>query len=71
MQSHLRMAKAYQVRLQKPRAIILGTSRAEFCLDPDHPGFSHRPTYNLNLSRGNFYEILRYFQHVDAVTELE
>jgi len=71
MQSHLRMAKAYQVRLQKPRAIILGTSRAEFGLDPDHPGFSHRPTYNLNLSGGNIYEILRYFQHVDAVTELE
>jgi hypothetical protein len=71
IQSHLRMAKAYQIKHQKPRAIILGTSRAEFGLDPDHPGFSHRPTYNLNLSGGNIYEMLRYFQHTDNVSSID
>jgi len=70
MQSHLRMSKAYQVRNQQPQAIVLGTSRAEFGLDPDHPGFSHRPTYNLNLSGGNIYEILRYFQHAYTVSQI-
>ena len=71
IQSHLRMTKAYQVKRQQPRAIILGTSRAEFGLDPDHPGFIHRPTYNLNLSGGNMYEMLRYFQHADSVSQID
>ncbi len=69
--SHLRMSKAYQVRHLKPAAIILGTSRAEFGLDPDHTGWSHQPTYNLNLSGGNIYEMLRYFQHAQAINHLE
>ena len=69
--SHLRMSKAYQVLHQKPLAIILGTSRAEFGLDPDHPGWSFQPTYNLNLSSGNIYEMLRYFQHANQINPLK
>jgi hypothetical protein len=71
IKSHLRMSKAYSVRYIKPKSIILGTSRAEFGLDPDHIGFVFLPTYNLNLSGGNSYEMLRYFQHVNAVNEIK
>mgnify|MGYP001162563766 CR=1 FL=1 len=71
MKSHLRMSKAYAVRNQKPKSIILGTSRAEFGLDPDHEGFIYFPTYNLNLSGGNTYEMLRYFQHANAVSDIK
>tara|TARA_Y100000746_G_scaffold26393_1_gene20190 strand:- start:8233 stop:9474 length:1242 start_codon:yes stop_codon:yes gene_type:complete len=71
IKSHLRMSKAYKIKHLKPQAIILGTSRAEFGLDPDHRGFDFDTTYNLNLSGGNTYEILRYFQHAIMVSNID
>ena len=71
IQTHLRMAKAYSVRQLKPQSIILGTSRAEFGLDPSHPELKFQPSYNLNLSGGNAYEMYRYFQHTNEVSNLK
>ncbi len=69
--SHLRMAKAYAVRQSKPSAIILGTSRAEFGINPNHSRWSFNQVYNSALSSANIYEITRYFQHANAVRPLK
>ena len=65
---HTRMIKAHAVRLQNPRGIILGTSRAEYGLDPRHPAWSPeaRPVYNLALPSGRMQEALLYLQHAQA-----
>lgn len=63
--SHARMIKAHKVRFIKPDAIILGSSRSETGLDPDHPGWGEQTKthYNLALHSANIYEVYRYLQH--------
>lgn len=70
---HVRMIKAHTVRLLKPSGIILGSSRAEYGIDPEHPGWSiaSRPVYNLALPSGSMYEALRYLQHAQAIKNIE
>jgi len=65
--THLRMAKAWAVYKQKPDGIILGTSRSEYGLNPNHPGWNSELVYNLALFGCNLYEALRYFQHAHAI----
>ncbi len=69
----VRMAKAHVIQKLKPKAIILGTSRAEVGLSPDHPGWDPQavPRYNLGLSGANIYEARRYFQHAHAIQPLK
>lgn len=62
-QNHLRMEKAYVVRELRPRALILGSSRAENALRPDHPIFAAQPCYNLALSGASLREIHAYLRH--------
>lgn len=71
-QPHARMIKAHQIRLQQPKIIILGSSRAELGLDPNHLGFSTSKDsiYNLGLSSASIYEILRYLQHAQSTQPL-
>ncbi len=68
--THLRMVKAAQTRHLKPRALILGSSRAETGLDPSHPGWMAHPVYNLGLSNASIYEIRRYFEHACALADV-
>ncbi|HVY34120.1 MAG TPA: hypothetical protein VG960_06840 [Caulobacteraceae bacterium] len=58
-----RMAKAETVRRLKPQAIILGSSRAMFSLDPQRPGWrdGRTPLYNLALPRSRMAELRAYF----------
>ena len=64
----LRLAKAWTIYKRKPDAIILGSSRSECGLDPNHPGWKDaQDVYNLAISGGNMYEALRYFQHAHAL----
>ncbi len=69
--THLRMVKAYQVRHQRPRAVSLGSSRVEMGLPASSPHWVVKPVYNLGLSGGTIYEILRYFQHACAVSDIQ
>ncbi len=64
---HVRMAKAGTMRAFKPRAVILGNSRAEYGINPEHPGWRAAPVYNLAISGANIYEIVRYFQHAHGI----
>jgi hypothetical protein len=65
---HVRMFKAHAVRSYKPASLILGSSRAEYGLDPDHAGWNPaaNPTYNLGLPSGSIYEAWRYLLHTHA-----
>jgi len=64
--NHLRLAKAHAVLREKPRTVILGSSRAESSFDPQHPDFRNRPVYNLALSGAGLYELYRYLQHAQG-----
>lgn len=68
--THLRLVKAAQTRHLRPRALILGSSRAETGLDPAHPGWTSRPVYNLGLSNASIYEVRRYFEHTCALADV-
>jgi hypothetical protein len=68
--THLRMVKAAQTRHLRPRALILGSSRAETGLDPAHPGWAASPVYNLGLSNASIYEVRRYFEHACALADV-
>ena len=72
-QSHMRMTKAHQIRLQKPEIIILGSSRADTGLNPNHPGFSvpQSKRYNTALHSANIYEVFRYLQHAQSIHPLK
>lgn len=64
---HMRLARAHIVNKQRPAGLILGTSRAEFGIDPDHPGWSTSKVYNAAISGPTLYELMRYFEHALAV----
>jgi hypothetical protein len=70
--NHLRMIKAHAVRLKRPQSVLLGTSRAEFGLDPDHPALTAdgSQSYNLGIVGANMYETMRYLQHAHAAGPL-
>ena len=64
MSKQLRLAKAYRVRNLRPEGIVMGSSRSQLGIDPDHPGWDNvHPRYNLALPGANLYETYRYFQH--------
>ena len=60
---HLRMVKAEKISQIKPLSLVLGTSRAEYGIDPSHPGWKDLPVYNAAMSSANIYEMFRYLQH--------
>ena len=66
--THVRMAKAYQVRFFHPGGVILGTSRADVGLSPGHEGWAPEssPVYNLALSSGRIDEMYGYLRHAQA-----
>ncbi|MBL1264992.1 hypothetical protein [Candidatus Methylomicrobium oryzae] len=70
---HVRMIKAHQVRIRQPEVLVIGSSRVDLGLDPDHPALMQTDVgaYNLALSSANIYEILRYIQHAHAVKPLK
>lgn len=69
--THLRLSKAFAVYKFKPTAIILGSSRSEIGIDPQHPGWGNQHVYNLGLANVNIYEVLRYLQHAQAIHPLK
>lgn len=68
---HVRLIKTYAVKRIKPKAIVLGTSRALRGIDPEHKGWSYEPVYNLAILGANIYEIARYFQHAHGICPLK
>ena len=58
---YMRLVKAINVEEIKPYSIVLGTSRAEMAIDPDHEYFI-KPSYNLANAGSTMYETKYYLK---------
>jgi hypothetical protein len=70
LNSEARILKARAVHQLKPTSIVLGTSRGEFGIDPEHPGLK-KPAYNLAITGSNIYVTFRYLQHAEEIQPLQ
>jgi hypothetical protein len=70
-ENHVPAVKPYQVRRIKPDAIILGSSRAEVALDPQHPGWDGKNVFNFGLPSATSYEVMLAFLHAQSVAPLK
>ena len=69
---YLRLTKAHAIMRKQPDALILGSSRTEHGLDPEHPALINKyNSFNLALTGASIYENLRYLQHANAVNPLK
>lgn len=68
----VRMAKVHQVMTVRPKAIVIGNSRPEIGLDPDHPCWpaANGPVYNAAVPGISVYGQIRYGQHAMASGEV-
>ncbi len=73
VESHVRLAKALQVRRLKPKTVVVGSSRALLGLDPESAAWpaGSAPVYNLSLYGGYLYEAMRFYQHALAQGSVE
>ena len=69
--AHEQMSAAIEIMQQKPKVLIMGTSRAQVGLAPTHPGFGARGAFGTTLKGGNMYAMFRYFQHAHALGSLD
>lgn len=58
---YMRLVKAINVEEIKPHSIVLGTSRAEMAINPEHKYFS-KPAYNLSNAGSTVYETKYYLK---------
>ncbi|WP_153307616.1 hypothetical protein [Desulfospira joergensenii] len=67
-----RMVKAHQIKRIKPHGLILGSSRAETGIDPEHPGWfkDSYPVYNVALPSARIFEIFSYLRYAEAQNHL-
>ncbi|MGR9073945.1 MAG: hypothetical protein ACU833_12855 [Gammaproteobacteria bacterium] len=69
---HLRLTKAHIIERVKPDALVIGSSRTEHGLNPEHPAMmKNLNSFNLALNGATIYENLRYFQHANAINSLK
>jgi hypothetical protein len=66
------LGKPFVIRQRQPRALILGTSRENHALDPNHPAWpAGARTYNLAMDAANMADLERLFEHARHVSALE
>ena len=70
-ENHVPAVKPYQVRQIKPDAVILGSSRAEVALDPQHPGWAGKNVFNFGLPSATSYEVMLAFLHAQSSGSLK
>jgi len=70
--TQIRMAKAYGIKLIKPKAVALGNSRVDIGLDPLYSAWPEdgQPVYNLGIPGSTIYASLRYLQHALSVHKI-
>jgi len=73
MLPNARMIKAHQITAIKPAGLILGSSRAETGINPEHPGWSEaaKPVYNSSLPSGRIFELYQYLRHAHSQNPLK
>lgn len=70
-ESHVLMAKPYQVWRKQPAAVALGSSRVEVGIDPRHHGWASRNVFNFALPSSNSYAVMLAFLHAQSVAPLK
>ena len=59
--------KAVEITRLRPTTIILGSSKEQWGIDPNHPELAKdENTYDLGLQAANMYTVRRYFEHALA-----
>lgn len=73
LETHARIAKAFEILRRRPRELILGTSRAEFGLTTEGPGWRAPAAKRMNaaIAGATFYESTRFFEQALTTGELE
>ncbi|TNF35631.1 MAG: hypothetical protein EP312_03220 [Gammaproteobacteria bacterium] len=67
----VRMTKTWRVTRSHYDGVILGTSRAEVGLSPQHAGWQGLSSYNFAMQGASLYEIYRNLQHAQAAQPLK
>ena len=72
MQNHEKLVKAYLTTEKlEPTVVAMGTSRAEFGIDPEYAAWGDDgPRFNLALAGGSIYVTRRFLEHVLASGKL-
>lgn len=71
LHSQERFYKACAVIRQQPQTVILGSSRADIGLSPQHPGWTQQPVYNLSVAGAPLEVLAKYFEHAVAVAPVK
>lgn len=72
MQNHEKLVKAYLTTRMEPAMVAMGTSRAEFGIDPGHASWgTDGPRFNLALAGGNTFVTRRFLEHVLSSEKLK
>lgn len=69
--SQERFSKACAVIRQQPQTVILGSSRPDIGLSPQHPGWTQLPVYNLGVAGAPLEVMAKYFEHAVAVAPVK
>ena len=67
LHANMRLHKAFQVRLQKPDTLILGSSKAIQGLPTQHALFADGRVYNLSMPLASMKELTYLLRHANAV----
>jgi len=72
-ENRVRLTKPYQISRLQPRAVIVGTSRAEIGLDPENSSWPEavRPVYNFGLPGANLATVNRELQVAGSTGRLK
>lgn len=71
LHSQERFYKACAVIRQQPQTVILGSSRADIGLSPQHPGWTERPVFNFGIAGASLEAVARHFEHAVAVAPVK
>lgn len=71
LHSQERFVKACAVIRQQPQTVILGSSRADIGLSPQHPGWTRPPVYNFGVAGASLELLARHFEHAVAVAPVK
>lgn len=69
MVNSVKMHKSYKVAQIEPEAVVLGTSRSAFGIDPGSSAWSGtiQPRYNLALAGANMFVTRRFLEHTNSL----
>ncbi|MFK5948608.1 MAG: hypothetical protein QM500_07560 [Methylococcales bacterium] len=67
MQKHEKLFKAYMAGKIEPKSVVLGTSRADFGIDPSNKNWQYESGYNMSLAGGDVYVTRRFMEHIAAI----